>query len=232
MSHLVNGFCVKDITALSQVVKEQCPSLEMVQGTTYRTWITDNGRLVGDHPLPGFYQLILAKDLEKSGVDLAAIASKMGVKLPANLSELENKPWNLSAQQKLLRDDAVLKAYNDIVQNRMSKDCQYVIRYKPNEGKKNAYEIGVVPHPFRKGEFVLMTDFFQQGKGLLEAEGLGRYESIAGVDNWANQLKQGYAARATERVIQQQMAMGNPAYGQVTRVAMPDGRLVYQVKGR
>jgi len=232
MSHLVNGFCVKDITALSQVVKEQCPQLELVEGTQYRTWITDHGRLAGDYPIPGFYQAILANELSLEGFDLAVIAKEMGVTLPAKLSDLESQPWNLATQKRLLQNEKVHAAYKRIVKERMSKDCQYVIRYKAGEGNKGAYEIGVIPHPFRNGEFVLMMDFFSQGNGLLNAKGLGKHESKAGVDNWANQLKQGYAARATERVIQQQMAMGNPAYGQVTRVAMPDGRLVYQVKGR
>ena len=78
----------------------------------------------------------------------------------------------------------------------------------------------------------MMTDFYNQGNGLLRAKGVGQYTHKSGVDAWANELKQGYAARATERAIERQQAMHNPAYSQVSRQKLPDGRIVYQVKGR
>lgn len=232
MSHLVDGFCIKDIQALKEVVAKQCPELELVEGTTYRTWITDHGRLAGDYPIPGMYQAILAKSLQADGVDIVKIAAEMGIKLPENVLDLEKMPWNLSQQRSLLKNEQVQKAYKQIVSQRMSKDSQYVIRYKKSENKPQAYEIGLVPHPFRKGEFVMMTDFFSQGNGLLCAKGVGQHTNKGGVDAWANELKQGYAARATERAIERQMDLRNPAYSQVSRQTLADGRIVYQVKGR
>ena len=232
MSHLVNGFCIKDIQALADTVKSQCPELELVESNTYRTWITDHGQLVGDHPIPGLYQAVLAKQLKDKGIDIVAIAAKKGITLPANILELETKPWNLSQQRRLLEDESVKAAYDDVVKNRMSKDAKYCIRYKDKQGPEGAYEIGLVPHPFRAGEFVMMTDFYAQGNGLLRAKGLGKYTQKAGVDSWANELKQGYAVRATERAINRQVAMHNPAYSQVTKKVLADGRIVYEVRGK
>jgi hypothetical protein len=232
MSHLVNGFCVKDITALKQVVEKQCPQLELVEGTKYRTWITDHGRLAGDYPIPGVYQTILAENLKAKGLDLVKIAAELGVTLPANTRDLENNPWDLVTQKKLLNNSSVRNEYENIVKNRMSKDSQYVIRYKASENKPQAYEIGLVPHPFQKGEYIMMTDFYLQGNGLLWAKGVGQHTSKGGVDAWANELKQSYAARATERAIERQQSMQNPAYGQVSKQKLPDGRIVYQVRGR
>lgn len=232
MSHLVNGFCVKDIGALKQVVEKQCPQLELVEDTTYRTWITDHGRLAGDYPIPGFYQMILAENLKAKGLDIVKLAADLGVTLPENIRELENKPWDLAMQNKLLLNPDIRKQYDEIVKNRMSKDSRYVIRYKASENQPTAYELGLVPHPYRKGEYIMMTDFYNQGNGLLRATGVGQYTNKGGVDAWANKLKQGYAARATERAIERQQTMHNPAYSQVNKQKLPDGRIVYQVKGR
>lgn len=35
------------------------------------------------------------------------------------------------------------------------------------------YEIGVVPHPEKPGEYLLMTDWYSQGNGLLKCQGVG-----------------------------------------------------------
>ena len=232
MSHLVNGFCVKDITALKAVVQAQCPELELIESKTYRTWITDNGRLVGDHPLPGIYQAVLAHRLKEKGVDVRALAKSMGFEIPENILDLETNPWNLEQQRKLLQNEAVKAAYTKLTTKEMSKDAKYCIRYRPELNKKSAYEIGLVPHPFRKGEYVMLTDFYAQGNGLLSAKGLGAHKSKAGVDSWANELKQSYSVRAAERVIQREMANRNPAYQQMQKRTLPDGRIVIEVKGR
>lgn len=232
MSHLVNGFCVKDITALKEVVTKNCPELELVESNVYRTWITDNGRLVGDHPLPGLYQALIAHRLRAKGVDIQKIAAEAGFSLPENILDLESKPWTLEQQRKLLKIAAVKAEYDQLVTKEMSKDSKYCIRYKASEKKEKAYEIGLVPHPFRKGEYVMLTDFFAQGKGLLNAKGLGEHTSKNGVDAWANELKQNYSVRAAERAIQREMQQQNPAYQQVQKRQLADGRIVIEVKGR
>ena len=79
MSHLASGFCVTDIEALALTVKEKCPELELVKQKHYRTWTTDHGgRLVGDYPLPGLYQLKLMASLKRQGVDVHAKAEAQG----------------------------------------------------------------------------------------------------------------------------------------------------------
>lgn len=234
MSHLESGFCVTDIESLAKTVKEKCPDLEMVKATDgrYRTWATDHGQLVGDYPLPGIYQIKLAAALKKQGVDVHAKAKEQGVSLPANLLDLEKTPWTLEDQRKLLRDPVFKGAYAALNEKVISKDAEYVIRYKDGKGSKNAYEIGLVRHPVRKGEFVMMTDFYAQGQGLLQAKGVGQHVHKDGTDTWGGELKQAYAIRAAEKTIQEQIQAGNPEFGSYTKTVLPDGRVKIEVHPR
>ena len=233
MSHLESGFCVTDLKSLDEVLKEQCPELELVQQKTYRTWAADCGTLVGDYPLPSLYQLKLMIALKKQGVDVHAQAKAVGVELPANLAELETKPWNLEQQNKLRKDPTFQKAYDALNKDVVGKDATYVIKYKAGKGPAKAYEVGVVQHPLREGEYVMLTDFYNEGNGLLKAKGLGQtVNKPDGSVSWGGQLKQAYAARAAERTIQQQITEGNPEFGSYTKQVLPDGKIKIEVHPR
>lgn len=232
MSHLESGFCVTDIESLAKTVKEKCPDLEMVKKTEYRTWATDHGRLVGDYPLPGIYQIKLVAALKKAGIDVHAKAKERGVTLPDNLIDLEKKPWSLDEQKKLLNDPDFKGAYDSLNSNVISKDAEYVIKFKEGKGPRGAYEIGLVKHPVRKGEFVMMADFYAQGQGILNATGVGVHKNNNGTDTWGGELKQAYAVKAAEKVIEDQMAAGNPEYGSYTKTTLPDGRVKIEVHPR
>jgi hypothetical protein len=233
MSHLESGFCVTDVEAMALTVKEKCPDLEMVKQKTYRTWATDHGRLVGDYPLPPIYQIKLMAALKKQGVDVHARAKEQGVDLPPNLLDLEKKPWTLEQQRKLFADKTFGQAYAQLSKDVVGKDAEYVIKYKEGRGPGTAYEIGLVPHPVRKGEYLMMTDFYNQGQGLLKAKGLGQHvENKQGADSWGGELKQAYAAKAAERTIVNQMRAGNPEFGNYTKTVLPDGRIKIEVTPR
>jgi hypothetical protein len=181
--------------------------------------------------LPAIYQLKLMAALKRKGVDVHAKAKAQGVNLPANLLDLEKKPWSLEDQRKLFKDENFAKAYADLASNTISQDAEYVIRLKNNSDQ--AYEIGLVPHPVRKGEFLMMTDFYNQGKGLLNAKGVGRHKTNQqGADSWGGELKQAYAAKAAERTIVKQIQAGNPEFGNYTKTVLPDGRIKIEVTPR
>lgn len=232
MSHVDSGFCVTDIAALALTVKKQCPDLEVVKQKTYRTWIADHGRLVGDYPLPGIYQIKLLAALKRQGVDVHARAVAQGVELPKNLLDLEKKPWTLDEQKRMFRDKTFQKGYEKLCQDVVGKDSEYVIKYKNGKGNKGAYEIGLVPHPVNKGEYVMMADFYAQGNGILNANGLGKYVRKDGKDTWGGELKQSYAVCAAERKIQAEIKAGNPEYGSYKKVTLPDGRVKIEVQPR
>lgn len=230
MSHVDSGFCITDIAALALTVKEQCPELELVKQTTYRTWISDHGKLVGDYPLPGIYQIKLMAALKHQGVDVHAQAAKQQVKLPANLLELEKKSWSLEEQKRLLNDPTFSKAYDKLCQEVVGKDARYVIKYKEGKGRSDAYEIGLVPHPVNKGEFVMMVDFYGQGNGILQAKGVGPHKRIGpDKDGWGAELKKAYAVCAAERKIRQEIAAGNPEFGSYKKIPLADGRVKFEV---
>lgn len=230
MSHIAAGFTVTDIEALKQAVEENCPTLKLVQKKTYRTWATDRGRLVGDYPLPAIYQLKILSKLGEQGLDYDALAAQQGVLLPSNTLDLEKKPWTLEEQNKLLRNAEFKKAYDEVVKNDVSKDAEYVIT--PKDGAGSQYEIGIVPNPARPGEYTMICDFWQNGNGLLHHKGLGKHVRIEGKDDWGHELKRKYSEIATERVIQAQIAMGNPNYSSVVKKTLPNGQIQYEVKGR
>jgi len=228
MSHLASGFCVTDIEALALTVKEKCPQLELVRQKEYRTWASDHGgRLVGDYPLPGLYQLLMVAALRKQGINVHAKAAALGVKLPANLVDLETKPWDLAQQRLLLQDETFKAAYEKICTETVGKDAEFVIRYKKQEENNYAYEIGLIPHPVRKGEFVMLTDFYAQGNGLLSAKGVGVHTSED--NSWGGELKQAYASMAAERAIVTQIKAGNPEYGRYEKTVLSDGKIKIEV---
>lgn len=234
MSHVASGFCVTDIEALKQVVQQQCPELELVAQKSYRTWISDNGELVGDYPLPWLYQIkLLGKVAAKVGKEaMYAAAKTAGVTLPENLLDLEKKPMTLDQQRQLLQNPAFNEAYKEVSKTLVGKDADYVIRYKQGHGPSSAYEIGLVRHPVNQGEFIMMTDFYSQGNGLLRAKGLGQHVHHNGKDSWGAELKKSYAVTAAERKIQQQIKAGNPEFGSYKKVTLPDGRIKIEVTPR
>ena len=229
MSHIASGFCVKDIEGLALTVKSQCPDLQLVRQSTYKTWISAHGSLVGDHPLPGFYQVKLVSELLKKGIDVHAEALVQDVELPDNLGELENRTWSLADQQKLFKNKKFSDQYADL---NIGKDSEFVIKYKPEKNMRDSYEIGLVPHPVRKGEWVMMTDFFAQGNGLLTATGLGKHTQVDGVDSWGKELKQAYIIRATERIVVAQIEAGNPEFGSYTKTVLANGNVKIEVNPR
>lgn len=232
MSHVDSGFCVTDIAAMALTIKEQCPELELVKQKSYRTWIDDHGGLVGDYPLPGIYQIKLMGALKRQGIDVHARAAKQGVQLPKNLLDLEKQPWTLEQQRRMFQDPGFKKAYDKLCQEVVGKDAEYVIKYKSGQGNKGAYEIGLVPHPVNKGEYLMMCDFYGQGNGILKAKGVGKHDHKNGKDTWAGELKKSYAVRAAERKIQAEIKAGNPEYGSYKKVTLPDGRVKLEVQPR
>ena len=201
MSHVAESkIKITDIQALLEAVKAGCPDLELVRGTEYRTWVTDHGSLAGDYPLAALYQLKAIGQMTKDGHDVHALAKTQGVTLPEKLADVENNPLTLEELKKL-KQIPEFKDALDKVEKSISKDAEYVIRYKeghPERGK--AYEVGVVPHPYKKGEYTLMTDFYQNGKGLFDAKGLGGYKQVEKdgktSDDWGQELRQRYTVIA------------------------------------
>lgn len=232
MSHMATGFTVTDIGALSQVLAENCPQLEMVRESTFFTWAIERGRLAGDYALPAIYQLKLAAQLKQSGIDLHAVAKECGIKLPAALQDLETQPWTVTDQEALCQNPVFRKAYDTFVKTTVSRDAVYVIRNKDPKKHKTEYQIGVVANPVRSGEYVMLTDFYLQGRGLLTQAGVGRHVSKNGVDTWGGELKQAYAVCAAEREIKRQIQARNPAYGSYTKTTLPDGRVKLEVTAR
>jgi hypothetical protein len=236
MSHVdTSESCrVTDLEALYKTIKEQCPELELVKQKTYKTWIDDHGQLVGDYPLPWIYQLkMLGRLIQKHGeAKVRQMAKDTGVELPANLRDIEKNPLTLQQQKKLLTNPDFKEGYEHVTKNVVGKDAEYAIRYKPEQGKKRAYEIGLVKNPLNQGEFLMMCDFFSNGNGLLRAKGMGEHKREGSKDTWGAELKHGYAVNAAERKIQQQIAAGHPEYGSYRKVKLDDGRVMLEVKPR
>jgi len=220
MSHVAESkIKITDIQALLEAVKTGCPDLELVRGTEYRTWVTDHGSLAGDYPLAPLYQLkaigrmvkdrkAVSKNAEavtsfaEAYVEVCNLAKAGGVTLPEKLADVEDNPLTLEELRKL-KQIPEFKDALDKVEKSISKDAEYVIRYKkdhPKHGK--AYEVGVVPHPYKKGEYTLMTDFYQNGYGLFEAKGLGGHKKVEKddgkppADDWGQELRQRYTVIA------------------------------------
>ena len=228
MSHVTaSKVKITDIEALAEAVNTGCPDLEMVKANEYRTWVTDNGSLAGDYALAVIYQLQALVALKKQGINVHQKAAEVGVTLPENLIDLEKSPLTVEQLGKLkqLPDFArELKA----AESRISKDASYVIRYKKSDERhKRSYEIGVVEHPYKKGAFTLMTDFWQNGKGLFDAKGLGKHKTVEKdgktQDDWGHELRQRYTV----------IAMRNRAQKEgkkVTKVeTLPDGSIRMEV---
>jgi len=203
---------VTDLPAMEQAIAEQCPDLVLEKDSKYRTWLTDHGSLVGDAPLPGLYQLHMVAMLAQQGVDVRAEAKKVGVELPENLLDLEQvKPWTLKEEQQLRRSEHFREAYDHVTKKVMGQDAEYVVRPKPGHALRGkAYELGLVPHPLVNGRYALMTDYYNQGNGLLKLKGVGQYTvaAAAGSDKppepvWAAELKQTYNVLAAKNAAKQ-----------------------------
>ena len=201
MSHVTESKVkITDIEALAEAVKTGCPELEMVKQADYRTWVTEQGSLAGDYALAVIYQLQALVALKKQGINVHQKAAEVGVTLPENLIDLENNPLTVEQLGKLKELPDFSRELKS-AESRISKDASYVIRYKQDHEKhQRSYEIGVVEHPYKKGEFTLMTDFWQNGKGLFDAKGLGEHKQVEKdgktQDDWGHELRQRYTMLA------------------------------------
>jgi hypothetical protein len=224
MSHVSSGFTVTDITAMQETIKENCPTLKMVKKEHFRTWIDDHGGLVGDYVLPGVYQYKILKEVLQAKT-AEELEKKTGIKV--DLETLIQKPLTLKEWRSLMQDSDVSKKYHYYVKNVVGKDAEFVIT-----SGKNTYDIGVVRCPKNPKEYHMLTDFYNQGKGLLKEPGVGQHKVEDGKDVWATELKQEYSVRAARKSIERQLKT-NPAYrgAKVTEVKTPRGvRFQIQMK--
>ena len=193
MSHEVQSKTpIKDLKALHEALKG-CPDLELRKATEYRWY----GRSVGDYAPPALRQLSAVALVKMKGHDVHKLAKDAGVTLPASLTDLEENPLDMDAINKL-RSIPEFKEAFDAQNQRIGKDAEYVIGFKKGHPKHDtAYEVGVVPHPFRKGEYHLSVDYWDGGKGLMAAKGLG--DVVKGEDgsvDWGQELRQRYTLHA------------------------------------
>lgn len=227
MSHIASGFCVNNIPILAEVVKNTCPQLELVRSSTYRTWVTGRDSLAGDYPLAPVYQLILLNELRKKGVDINKLCSSVGYELPANWVDMEFNPWNIEQQNKLRKNAEFQKEYRRIESQVISKDSEYVIRYKPELNRSNSYELGLVKHPIRN-EYVMMADYWNNGYGLFDATGLGGVNTKATPVEWGGTLKSAYSNAVAEHTVQE-VLNANPNYTSYEKVTLPNGTTQYKI---
>lgn len=230
MSHISAGFTVTDIETLRQVVEANCPTLQLVEQSTYRCWVTDHGQLAGDYPLPPAYQIRLLLKMQAAGVDVEAIQQQCKV-TPRSVQQLESNPWSLDEQQKIQKTAAGRLAYEQLV-TEIGQDASYAIVLKPEvktaqqpvKGSTPMYEIGLVEHPLHKGQYDMVADFFIQGYGLMNQPGVGEATQDAdGRDVWGGQLKQAYAVAAAEKEIQHLSRFSDFEMTNVRKTVLEDG---------
>ncbi len=234
MSHVTSGgkFVIKLLIAVATYVKQFCPDCEFLvakkgEKLEYRNWITERGRLVGDAPLGGLYQLKLALHLKTLGKDLNDIAQQCGV-AKQDIANLDSEPWDLATERKLKTNETFMAAYKHIEQNVIGKDAVAKISKK---GDDNAYEIGIVEHPLRKGVFVMCADTYMQGRGILKCKGIGKAQGTNPEDKWAVELKQGIATYESLNTFERQAALKNQAYQTKKVEKMPNGKLRVTIGG-
>ena len=217
MSHVSAGKVkVKDLAALLQAVKgmpeygiEGCPELELVKQSTYKWY----GHVVGDSAPTPVYQLqamiYMIKELNLSWEKVRELAKGAGVELPESPLQLEENPLDLNDTRKLLQIAQFKEAF-DKQNEKIGNDAEFVIRYKKEHSRSSeSYEIGVIPHPTREGEYWLSADYWQNGHGLMHAKGLGGVvhekkteigpdgkETEVVTTDWGQELKQRYTAAA------------------------------------
>ena len=172
---------------------------------------------------PRLVQVASGDPLERALVDQR---QRAGLDLPQDLLSLEQTPLTLEEQNALTQNPDLKDAYTKVVSHHVGQDAEYTIRHKTDKG---AYEIGLVPHPTEKGEYIMLTDFWQQGKGILKAKGVGQYNRQD--NSWGNELKKSYSVLATERSVKQQVR-DNPNFVGYKKVQMPDGRVEFKVEVR
>jgi hypothetical protein len=227
MSHIASGFCVNNVEILKKVVNQTCPQLELVRNSGYRTWVTDRDSLAGDYPLAPVYQLILLNELRKKGIDINQLCNSVGYELPVNWVDMEFNPWNITQQNKLMQNEEFKKEYRRIESQVISKDSEYVIRYKPELNKSLSYEIGLVKHPIRN-EYIMMTDYWNNGYGLFDAQGLGGVTQKEGKVEWGGTLKAAYSNAVAEHTVQE-VLNANPNYTSYEKVTLPNGTTQYKI---
>lgn len=226
MSHVAESdFCVTDIGLLKSVVEKQCPTLELVKTNKYRTWVSDHGALVGDYPLPGSYQVRVARATvaRMPAHKFVAMAAAQGVKIPYDLDELEEHPLSLSDVNKLKSSIPEFKEAYESVSDQIGYDADYVIRNKDPLKQQDQYGIALVPNPVRENEWDMVCDFWGDGKGILAEPGVGKYVKVKNEDVWAGSLKQAYNVAATLQAIATQNMLGNPLYQNHSVQTLPDG---------
>lgn len=232
MSHIDVGFAVVDLQALAEVVAANCPELEMVAGTTYRTWATERGGLAWDTELPAIYQLQAVHHVQVvQGKDARLLAASKGVELPADLTQLEGTPWGIQQQNQLRKVEEFGEAFRHLEQKVVGRDAVQVIRYKNQatlaDVQRGAYEIGVVPHPLRpSAEYLLMTDVWRDE--MLRSPGIGGVSRDG--SSWGADLKRSYATRATVRHIEQGIRQGQ--YTSYQQQVLENGSTRFVVEAR
>jgi len=245
MSHVSAGkIKVTDIEALFRAVKglpeyeiEGCPELELVRSNTYKWY----GTVVGDSAPTPVYQLqamiYMVKEMNLSWEEVRELAKEAGVELPESPLQIEQQPLELSDVRKLHQIAQFKEAFNK--QNELiGKDSEFIIRYKKDHSRHGeAYEIGVIPHPTRQGEYWLSADSWQNGQGLMHAKGLGEVvhdtkteigpdgkETEVHTTDWGQDLKRRYTVAAMANVAKKEGR-------KVKRVEqLPEGRILMETE--
>jgi hypothetical protein len=143
LSHVIDvnqNPTLTNLSALADAVAAFCPECELVQGQSeYRTWKTDNGKLVGDYPLPNGWT---AEDVGQHAVGVIRLTDEALKKRGIDTEQRNGhgKPYEIGIVPVTCQRDEEGK----------------IISSKPGEGE----------------EYMLVTDFWASGNGLLLAEGL------------------------------------------------------------
>ena len=240
MSHVSSGkIKITDFEALFRAVKglpeyemEGCPELELVRSNTYKWY----GTVVGDSAPTPVYQLqamiYMVKDLGLSWDKVRELAKEGGVELPESPLQIEQQPLELPDVRRLLQIAQFKEAF-DKQSELIGKDSEFVVRYKKGHSRhEEAYEVGVIPHPTRPGEYWLSADYWADGNGLMHAKGLGGVvhetkteigsdgkETKVHTTDWGQDLKRRYTVAAMANVAKKEGR-------KVKRVEqLPEGRI-------
>lgn len=150
MSHITkvdDSSILTNLAALTEAVETFCPTLEIVEQTTYRTWRDDHGSVQSEYLSPGWSQ----SDVGRHAVRVIRV-----------------KP---SAMPQGMRRGQSCAPYEiGVVPVRVQRDdTGRVVSTKP------------VPEAEADG-YVLMTDWWAEGYGLLKQPGLGGHKRVKDPD--------------------------------------------------
>ena len=156
------------------VLATMCPELEFMGcQSSYRTWKTDHGHLVGDWPVPA--------GLTEATVGKCAHA----VRVRPECSCLGNNPYEIG-----------------LVPMSFDRDEHGKLIVDPKTGQPMRH------YDANSQEFVPITDFYNQGNGILRAKGMGESKHIKkdGADKviWGGLLKQAYQMALDKQIAAEQ----------------------------